>query len=243
MMDNLHITSLNVRGLRDTKKCRELFNRLHKGKYDIALLQEAHSQTSDEVKWSREWGNNILFVHGDYNSRGVCTLISKSCKCKIKSLYQDQEGRVQILEIQNNAELFHIVNIYAPNEDDPNFFVNIFQQIVALLIGDVLICGDFNLVLQPQLDRTGDHSYKPKALSCLNDLMEQQDMIDVWRCQNPEEVYYSWKRIKNAKLSGIANKVSNIQYAPGYKSDHASIQITLNFGHSFQGPGYWKLNN
>ena len=77
MNRTVNLLSLNVRGLRDCKKRREIFNWLkthHQGKRSFVLLQETHSSDSDNETWETEWGSKILYSHGTNNSRGVALL-------------------------------------------------------------------------------------------------------------------------------------------------------------------------
>ena len=53
----MSIVTINVRGLRDPQKRREVFVYFKKIKYDVILLQEMHSCENDEVIWSSEWGS------------------------------------------------------------------------------------------------------------------------------------------------------------------------------------------
>ena len=73
-MTEVKLLSLNIRGLQDSKKRREIFTWLkhnHKGSKSFILLQETHSKKEDELMWKNEWGAQILFSHGTSQSRGV----------------------------------------------------------------------------------------------------------------------------------------------------------------------------
>ena len=52
----LSIASLNVRGLRDKGKRREVFNLLHTKMFSTYLLQEVHCTEDTNHVWSAEWG-------------------------------------------------------------------------------------------------------------------------------------------------------------------------------------------
>ena len=45
-----------------------------------------------------------------------------------------------------------LVSIYGPNEDKPNFYKNLKQKIQDFGNENVIICGDWNLVLNPDVD-------------------------------------------------------------------------------------------
>ena len=59
-MQEYNILSLNVRGLRNKEKRREMFHWLKQyngGDNSFIFLQETHSDKMDELIWQREWGS------------------------------------------------------------------------------------------------------------------------------------------------------------------------------------------
>ena len=76
----IKLYSLNVRGLRDHQKRREIFNFLKHKSHDIIYLQEAHSSREIENKWVKEWGGKISFSHFTSRARGtITTLVIPTC--------------------------------------------------------------------------------------------------------------------------------------------------------------------
>ena len=57
-MDNLKVASLNVRGLRDTKKRKSMFNFFHREKLDVICVQESHLLNSD--MWETKKYNGVV---------------------------------------------------------------------------------------------------------------------------------------------------------------------------------------
>ena len=53
---NLSILTMNVRGIRNTKKRKSLFQMFRQGRYDIIALQETHLVETDVEILKREWG-------------------------------------------------------------------------------------------------------------------------------------------------------------------------------------------
>ena len=72
-MDKSRIITLNVNGLRNDSKRRQVFHYLNTKSPDIVFLQETHSELVDEKKWSAEFGTRIWFDHGNRSSKGVGT--------------------------------------------------------------------------------------------------------------------------------------------------------------------------
>ena len=49
-----------------------------------------------------------------------------------------------------------LVNLYAPNDDDdPNFFTSVFEHLGDFQWDEVIIGGDYNLVLDVEKDKKG----------------------------------------------------------------------------------------
>ena len=104
--------------------------------------------------WSNEWGGKILFSNGESNARGVMILFNKKFHYKINAMEKDAEGRWVKVDIEVEKKLFSIFNIYAPNKDTPGFFHEI-ENKMRDSEGNIIIMGDFNLALNPTIDRRG----------------------------------------------------------------------------------------
>ena len=77
------------------------------------------------------------------------------------------------------------------------------------------------------------------------------DLIDIWRCFNPEAKRFTWRRRKpdiHCRLdffltsSSLSTTITNADILPGYKTDHSLISIHLANDANPRGPGFWKLN-
>ena len=110
----LKVASLNVRGLRDKAKQRELFNFLKIQDLDIVCLQETHSTVNDEKNWNQLWGAQIHFSHGDTQSKGTAILCNpkKQGQIKLNKIMNDSEGRYLMVEIESEENKMVLVNIY-----------------------------------------------------------------------------------------------------------------------------------
>ena len=69
--------------------------------------------------------------------------------------YIDPTGRYIICDLVANGKLITLVNVYAPNEDDPNFFKTLAEHIEDFQKDEIVIGGDFNLVLDVEKDKKG----------------------------------------------------------------------------------------
>ena len=104
----------------------------------------------------------------------------------VQSEAKDECGRVNIITGQNDGKSLTICNIYAPNEDNLAFFFNMYSR-VQELIDHLIIIGDFNLTFDQDLDVHNVHRNNTKAVAILQEIMNENMLVDIWRVRNPEE--------------------------------------------------------
>lgn len=126
--------------------------------------------------------------------------------------------------VRSPQSLLVLLNIYAPNFDNPNFFCKIFNHVTDYNDHNIIIGGDFNCYFDPQLERSSS-SVAPslKSVTVLNNLAKSLDLVDIWRHQHPLErkfsffspVHGSFTRIDymlvdSRLISNIPNIVGNL---------------------------------
>ena len=151
--EKLNILSLNVRGLKDGKKRREIFRWLknfHRGGSSVVFLQETHSEPATEKVWDRDWGSKIYFSHGSARSCGVAILLPMKYNFTITNVWSDKEGRIVSITADMGNESISFVNVYTPTKDkqinQKSFWTNLVQN-VDLDEHPTVIGGDFNTYL------------------------------------------------------------------------------------------------
>ena len=161
---------MNCRGLRDVIKRRAIFN-YYRTRGNILCLQETHSTISDELIWKAEWGGDAVFSHGESNARGVCILMPKGMTSQedICNVKRDLEGRVIVIEVRQDMDTISLVNIYAPNKDTPIFFDNL-NRMLRVSAERKIVVGDFNLVMDSNVDRIGSTHNNSKSLEILKEM-------------------------------------------------------------------------
>ncbi len=106
------VTSININGLRDKIKMKEL---LFTFRSNIICIQETNWE-EDKVKEMREeWKGDIYYNNGARNARGVAILIKKDRVENIKEVYKYQRGRILIVKFRYRDVDFRLINIYVPN--------------------------------------------------------------------------------------------------------------------------------
>ena len=248
----IKILTFNTNGLGDDMKQREVFHCISKKGFDVIFLQETHSTKKQEKFWSSTWGSKIWFAHGESNARGVVIMFNKKLNVVIHNVIIDQGGRYNILYVMLEGIKMLLVNIYAPNQDNPQFFEDVAKEIDRFTPEHILMAGDFNLAIDPKIDRQGSYTNNDKAGKALLSIMNKKQLLDTWRYFHPEQNGFTWQKLRpKASFSRLdyilvsdtfEQYVDKVQLAPGFRSDHSMLSIIVSIQQHKRGPGYWKLN-
>lgn len=218
------------------------------------MLQETHSTLENEDLWTKEWGGKIWFCHGTSQSKGVAILLSRRIQdaIQIDKVQMALDGRLIIANMVIGETELVLSNLYGPNEDDAEFYVNAFDIIEKNDNPNMILCGDFNTALDPLLDTRCSTDQHKRKREVIKNYLELRDLVDVWRTANPEKYQYTWKRDQQAQISsridyffvsqGLCNRILDTDILPGYKSDHWRLQTSFNFEDHPRGRGFWKFN-
>ena len=191
---SLKLLSLNTRGIKDTVKRHAIFN-FYRNKANLICLLETHSEEKIEKIWATEWGGDILFSHGQTNSRGICFLLPKGMLTNITNMQKDQCGRVLQFNLKTEDMLVTICGVYAPNNDSRAFFQHIRKMLSKGSEHKILI-GDFNLVMNPQIDCIDSNHNKQKSLEVIKSMCDEFSLVDIFRSKNENIRRFSWYRSK-----------------------------------------------
>ena len=211
-----------------------------------------HCTENNVDKWRAEWGYKALFSCCSSNAAGVCILFNNNFNLNILKIFSDPSGRYIICDIKAEEKLFTLANIYAPNDDDPIFFTTFFDHLENFQCDEIILGGDFNLVLNVKEDKKGGlPRTHQNALNVVKQACEELDLTDIWRILNPDSHRYTWRRRKpeiQCRLdfflisSNLICDTNQADIAPGYKTDHSLITLKIALHHNPRGRGFWKLN-
>ena len=101
-------------------------------------------------------------------------ILAKPCiKYLVNSVIEDPNGRYVILNINVNGTKLELVNVYGYNIDRDDHFTEIENYIKSDNWDSIIWGGDFNLIFNLDLDKTGGlpHTHF-RARSKLHDLMQ-----------------------------------------------------------------------
>ncbi len=199
------VTSWNCRGLQKIKKIKQVFGRLKDLQSKIVFLQETHLAVREDARIRRRWRGEVFSALFNTQARGVMILVHRTIPLIVTKVTADKMGRYLIIQGTLYAECLNLVNIYAPNTDDPNFFSGLFFTLSSLK-GQYIIAGDFNCVLDPSKDRSSQND-KPhnRSRETIQQFLKELNLRDIWRDRNPTVLKYSC-------FSKTHNSYSRIDY-------------------------------
>ena len=187
--------TLNIQGLCFLENRQTLILWLNCFQPQIVCLQKTHSISEEEfTDWfsctnptTTNTSYKCISSLGTGRSRGVAILYCTEALSKVSS-WKDDSGRLVIAEFFCNNLNFQVTSLYGPNnKKDSSFFFGSFYQ--ALDPGlSVLLCGDFNTVVDPCLDCLGCNPRSPWAYNwspSLCDLTNSFELCNVWHAMHP----------------------------------------------------------
>lgn len=193
VQDMLTVLSWNVKGF--NRKKSEVLHHLSLLKADVVFLQETHTgpdriYSTGCVKIESSEGDYSMTAFSVFkaSARGVAVLFKKNLECGGFKVDCDSKGRYIIISCQIWGRDFVFINMYNSNDERIKFtkFTYLFSQLppsAYLVIG-----GDFNTVMDSDLDRTSNvrNRNHRKSLNALQRFLDSFNLVDVWRCVYPE---------------------------------------------------------
>ena len=117
---------------------------------------------------------------------------NKSVPFTLTNTISDKDGRYLIV----SGTLFRVpillVNVYAPNFDNPCFMNKLFENLPSLSDCFLILGGDMNCAIDPQLDRSKPGSTQSLMAKTLCNFMSNNGYVDPWRFRNPSGGQYSF---------------------------------------------------
>ncbi|MEW8544166.1 MAG: endonuclease/exonuclease/phosphatase family protein, partial [Candidatus Thiodiazotropha sp.] len=252
-MSSVKITSYNCQGLGNNGKRIDVFQHLKEIESDIYCLVDTHFTPKEETFISLQWGSDCVFNSKSSNSRGIAILFNSNLDYKIHDQVKEDNANYLILDISVQNNRFILAVIYGPNNDNPQLFKSFFEDMDKFENDSMIICGDFNLVLDPKLDYC---NYKQinnkKARQILLEEMEARNLGDPFRILYPQKRRYTWRRktpFQQSRLDfflvseDFQHYVNKCDIGISYRSDHSLVMLELSFQDIIKGKPLWKHNN
>ena len=251
------VLSLNVQGLNNKKKRNVLFRLIKKEGIQIAALQETHITEKDLDMIRKEWGGLVHESIGTNRSKGLLTLFDKSLHYEDTEIIEKTE-RMIISATTIHHQRYFIINIYSPCvENEKERFFRTAEKIIRDKINtqnqeNIICLGDFNNVLNNDLDIISGQRHSRKSVDSFKHFVNTFSLTDIWRTQHNDLKAYTWSR--NNPLF-IARRLDYILVGEGVVhyseesyikslgfSDHRAVILKLNPTNFKRGPGTYKMN-
>ena len=254
-VDGLKISTLNVNGLNETNKRRDVLCFLREQKHDIYFLQETHIKESSENYIRATWGYDIWTAGNSTNRNGVAILFNSTFEHKVHNVIKDPEGSYILMDVDILDKRLTLTNIYGPSTgDNPYFFEKIFNLVNQIGNEIIITGGDWNCLQNPNLDSRNysGNPLRPRSRRKINDWMGDLDLIDVFRKLFPDKRAYSWRRFNSTKQgrldyflisSDLLGEIKSATIRPGYRTDHSLVTITIKKKEFKRDRTFWKFNN
>lgn len=143
------------------------------------------------------WNGDVFYNNGDESGRGSgVAILTRRDRCgQVKVIYDDGAGKSLAVEMNCEERKTILYKIHAPGEEKKkkDFFNNL--RTLISKEENVFIMGDFNTLFS-KIDMAEGMVYKSvKGRKELNILIEENDLIDVWRERNEKKREYSRQQI------------------------------------------------
>ena len=135
---------------------------------------------------------------------GLAILVSKNIDPLKVNVENISPGRATKVDFQVNEQGFSAFCIYSPSQGDSvseKFYNDLLER--AEQTDNSIIIGDFNVVLDPPIDRKDPNItyHKPNTLRLLTNYMLEHAMVGFWRATYSKNVQFSWKNTRSAASS------------------------------------------
>lgn len=224
---------------------------LKKLRTDVAFLQETHLRNPDHHRLRCKWTGHIFHSPFHFKSRGTAVIIKNSTPFTASEVISDLQGRFVIVTGNLHDYQITLANIYAPKVHDWSIYINCLAKLRNMNSHRLVIGGDFNLVLDPNLDRSWN---KPLALSKsagrIHTFLDTYKWSDPWRTLFPNarqdsyfSVHHTYSRIDLFLIDeGLLPLMKNCEYKLTVISDHGPLTLQLTFGQdTLQRYGVWII--
>uniref|UniRef100_A0A3B4V2V9 exodeoxyribonuclease III n=1 Tax=Seriola dumerili TaxID=41447 RepID=A0A3B4V2V9_SERDU len=252
--NNVNLISWNVNGINNKVKSYKILMHLKSLGCNIAMIQETHLNEVESLRLKQRWVGQVFFSPGMIrNARGMCILIAKRISFQLNELFTDKKGRFLILSGTLKNVKFVLVNIYAPNTGQVTFLTSLCPLLSKFSDLPMVTGGDFNLVLEPEVDRSNHPLPSDRSLSsAFSEFPSTLGLVDVWCMLNTvsreytfySKIHNSHSRIDHFIISNhMLENVINCQIQNIIISDHAPVVLSIVLADRQAIKRTWKFNN
>uniref|UniRef100_H2MR45 Reverse transcriptase domain-containing protein n=1 Tax=Oryzias latipes TaxID=8090 RepID=H2MR45_ORYLA len=250
-VNSIKFCSFNVKGIHHPIKRKKILSSLKKEKVQVAFLQETHLVDKEHMKLKRDWVGQAHYASFSSNSRGVAVLIHKSVPFVLETCKKDPEGRYILLHGTIQDVHLTMMNIYAPSPPLSSFWTKIASELAEYKCGLTLLGGDFNCVLDNNLDRSPIPTDGRCNLGAtLAKMLEEFNLVDARMSINPSSKDFTFYSNPHNSYSRIdlfflppesLGQVNTCEIGSIYLSDHAPVYLDLNIKETTPTTTRWRF--
>ena len=223
----------------------------------IYTFQETHSNKESEKFLEAALPGTKIYSHGDGTSRGIVLGLMPSFKGRIVSSVVDEDRRYIIAKCEIGNQEFVIVSVYIPVHFPAVALSELLSKIADIVqdleVENVIWCGDFNVVIDPNLDaKNTNHHPSEHSRKRLAAVMDAHDLTDVWRALNPyakrftcfSKVHSTLTRLDYMLASpSFMTAVTDMDIGASFQLDHSPLYLSFSFDSETRGRAHWKFPN
>lgn len=243
------ILSINAHGLNHPAKRASLWKEADSSQCDVLCIQETHFHHNAPPKCTHISFQHYFYSNMSTKKRGVMIAVKDTISFHLISESNDPSGRYLIIICGINNVRYTLMNIYVPNKCQIKFLNGLMWNVKKIQQGSLIMCRDFNIVPNLQMDSTTAPS---KMTSSLAHFLRSNELYDAWRCTHDSERDYSFFSHRHGTYMRIdlflmdkwlLQKVSQAKIDTIAWSDHAPILLTLKDSYPSTTTYVWHANS
>jgi exonuclease III len=254
-VDCFDICTYNCNGIGDHKKRKDVFDYLRNLKSHIYFLQETHLLSTNENFIQSCWGYKAWVCGSDTNKNGVAILFNNNFDFNVFNVIKDPLGCYIAIDVEIMKKRVTLINVYGPSSgDNADFFVKVEDCIQQIGNDLIILAGDWNCVLNRNMDVRNYFGveHRPKTRKKILDIIDNNDLCDIYREIHPIKKSYTWRKFKTSKQSrldyflisnALIPEVKDVRVVSGYRSDHSPVLLSLKREQFKKDRPFWKFNN
>ena len=249
----IRFASVNCRGLNKQIKRKCIFKRCTE--YDIICLQETYITKETAPAWKLDWGGEFYYSEGSSKSKGQIILVNKRLEYEsIEVTYQTERILALRLKLNNESEPINIINVYGPAviNERRTFMDTLYAVKTAVGEEKVIFCGDFNMVLNNELDIISGAPHREEDVTRFKNWVSNCEIVDAWRARHGNLKEFTWSRpnpFTARRLDYIfcgedlVPHINNVYHETIFATDHRMVALELQTNKFKKSSSFWKFNN
>ena len=218
----------------------------------IALLQETRPSDTEHLKLKRDWVDKVYFSSHSQNKKGTAIFINKNLPFILKHEEKHLEWRFILIRGLILEQHITILNIYAPNNDSPQFMLQIILTFNHHCNGLGFLAGDFNCIRNASLDKSSSANISNlRSSAVFKNICTNTGLIDIWRQLNPKLRDYTFYSHPHNSYFGLhyffipkyfLHFIQTCCIDPTVLSDHAQVHLYINPVFNNPKSPTWRFN-